>query len=337
VVEPEDPALDDEIALRAARQRRANLRSIPDGLHIADIQDTDTSDRRRYHLGIRNIDVALGPLLPGGFTLLAALTGKGKTIFAEQVAVANAVRYSVLFATLEQTGEEVRDSIIARAMGLSLQDAEREMRDRSDAYRAARDRLLDMNLHLWRPAPRQPRTPQRIFAAAERYKADLLIVDYTRRIDGWVAGHAANEMAKWFSEAVKETKIHLLLLAQLKFKSGKFVGMRPTEDDIADSTQLPQEADKTLFLHRPFFGHKTRDGVTEVICPKNRKGRVFTSHVTWYGPTRSLYAMDELEEAACECCKPKKKARAEPEPPPPRDESELTRAEEDALLAELPF
>ncbi len=116
-------------------------------------------------------------------------------------------------------------------------------------------------------------------------------------------------MAKYFSEAVKETRIHLFMLAQLKF--GK-PGSRPILDDVADSTQLPQEADKVIFLHRPFFGDKVRDVITEVISPKNRKGKTFRSHVHFYGPTRSFYAMDDIDEARVDCCKPKKKPRGTP-------------------------
>lgn len=324
---------DDEIERRAQSYEQRKLRVVPprdSATHIADVEDTDTSDTRRFRFGIKNIDERGGALLPASMTLLAALTGKGKTVFAEQIAKANATDYSVLYATFEQTGIEIRDSMVARDMGLSLQAAEKEMRDNSEAYRAARNRLADMNLHLWHPAPAK-RTPQAIMDAAQRVKADIVIVDYTRRIKGWKPGNEANAMAEWFAEAAQSARVQLVILGQLKFKPGKYSGTRPTEDDVADSTQLPQEASRVIFLHRPFAGHKTRDTVTEVLGVKNRKGPLFTTHVTWFGETRSFYAMDEYEEAQCECCKPKepKKKASTPDPI-----DTTTRDEEDRLLDE---
>lgn len=294
----------------AAERKRDESRPQPaqndDAIHIGDVPETDTSDQRKYSFGISNVDRDLGPMRPGGFTLLCALTGRGKTILAEQAAYTNAAAgYEVMLATLEQTEIEVRDSMIARKMGWTLEDAEREMRDDTEEYRAARKALNDLPLHLWRPKPSRPRRPDDILKAAQRLKADMLIIDYTRHIDGWNPGNEANTIAKYFAEAVKESHLQLLLLGQLKFGKER---QRPTLDDIADSTQLPQAADKVIFLHRPFAGDKKRDIVTEIISPKNRKGKLFKAHVHWYGPTRSFYAMDDAEEARCECCKPKKKS-----------------------------
>ena len=328
---------EDEIARRAQAFGQRNLRVVqpPDvgATHIADVGETDTSDTRRFCFGISNVDKKALPMRAGHMMLIAARTGKGKTVFAEQMARANGSEHSVLFATFEQPATEIRDSMVARDMGLTLEQAEAEMQANSEAYRAARRRLADMNLHLWHPAAAK-RTPQAIMEAARKVKADMIIVDHMRRVRGWKSGNEANAMAEWFSEAAKTTRTVIVLLSQIKPVGGKNSGLRPTDADLSDSTQLPQEASRVIYLHRPFAGHKTLDTVTEIICPKNRFGPLFTTHVSWFGPTRSFYAMDDYEESQVACCKPKTAKK----PVPARTPDEMTRDEEDALLEDaFPF
>jgi hypothetical protein len=298
----------DELLQRAARQgQRDRLRAVqPDtALHIVDVPDTDLSDRRRYRFGLDAIDRDMKPMRPAGLTTLAALTGYGKTVMAEQLMVANASEYVVMFASLEQTSEEVRDSIIARNMALSLDEAAKEARERSERYRRSRSLLADLNLRMWRPAPRKPRTPEAIVTAAVAAKADMLIIDHFRYVDGWEAGSKANAMSKWFSEAAKETKIRIVMLAQLKYEMLLRRDTRPNMSDVADSSRLTQESDSVLFIHRPFADDRARQHLTEIICPKNRFGPRFRTHLTWNGPLRTYYSMDEFESANAECCRPR--------------------------------
>ncbi len=314
------------------RERVDRKRTAPLSTHIADIEDTDTSDERRYSLGISNVDRDFGTMRPGGITVVGALTGNGKTVLAEQSAVVNAKKYTILFATLEQTEQEIRDSIIARTMGKTLDEAEREMRDKSEAYLKARSGLSDMNFHTFHPKAKD-RTPQRLLEVADKAHADVLIIDHARYITGWDGGKASNDLVAYLSEAVKESRLHLMVLAQLRFTNA---AKRPVLDDFADSTRLAQEAEKVIMIYRPFAGHKTKDTIAEMLSPKNRKGKMFRGHVHWFGPVRTFYSMDDAEEARCECCKPKTRKKTPMLGPDPEPE-DMTREEEDALLESLPF
>ena len=318
----------ERLADKHRKEQKRGAEPVDDGpIHIGDVPATDDSDGRKYQLGISNVDRQLGPLRPKATTLVAAISGYGKTVLAEQISIANAREHTVVFATLEMLVDEVRDSMLARMMGLPLDDAEREKRDNSDRYREAFGKLDELSLHLWRPGRRRPCTAATILGVAQKVKASVLVIDYTKQIDGWEPGNKASAIVEELSEGVKDLSLHLVLLAQLKLESN---GRRPTPADIEDTKRLYHEAEKVVFVHRPFFGDKKRDVITELVVPKNRKGKVFTGHTHWYGPMRTYYAMDDVDESRVECCKPKKKRAAAATATPPDE-----RAKEDRIMNDL--
>lgn len=302
---------DEERAPRKAAERAAPTPVTDKPADAALVPSSDYTDQRRYRLGISNVDRYLGPLRPGGFTVVGARPGIGKTSLAEQIVIANGTERRVMFDTLEQTVEDVRDSILARLMGCTLDAAEREIREETDDYREAMHTLERMNIRLYKPRESRKRTAEALLKVAIEDKTDLLVIDYTRNIQGWSAGDAASAIVETFSQAVKDSRLHLVLIAQLKREAQ---GRRPTLDLLEDTGRLEQEADKVLLLYRPFLDDLTRDVLAEVIIAKNRRGRVNRCHTHWAGQMRSFYAMDEAEEAAAACCKPKQKTTRAPTP-----------------------
>jgi replicative DNA helicase len=289
--------------LRKQRVQREQHVAIDAPVDVDAIKATDRSDQRRYSLGIASVDAQLGAMRPGQLVVVGARIGVGKTAFAEQAVLHNGQMHTVVFATLEQTGEDVRDSLLARKMGISLEDAEREIASDSERYHDAREQLRAMKIKLWHPKPRRPRTVDAIVGHAVAAGADMLVIDYTRYIGGWKAGDAASDILQQLSQATKEHRLLTMLLAQLKTDAH---GKRPEIDMLQDTTRLEQEADKVLLLYRPFGADPKRDTIAEVLCVKNRRGRVFRAHTHWYGPMRSFYSMSDEDAARAECCKARK-------------------------------
>lgn len=339
----------DEIERRAALQRKSdettarnNVVPLDDSVHIGDVEDERQDDERRYNLGLANIDPGLGPLLPAGFTVAAALPGHGKTSLLEQVADANSKprvngeSYSVFVASLEMLESEIRDNLVGREMGVELEDLKKHRRIGSKEFRDALEIVRSMNLRLWRPPIGKSADIKTIFQKAERAQADMLLIDYTKLLDGWSPGNEAAKIVQYIAAQTKFSGMHVLLLAQLNTDN---VGRRPTIANMEDTKALNQASEKLILIHRPFALRKTGDDVAELIVAKNRKGKMFRGHVHWYGPTHTFYTMTREEEAKVECCKPRTKA-----PPPAKMTPSLVDAPpappeptEEELFRDTPF
>jgi replicative DNA helicase len=330
-------SLDDEIARRAMRQQR-RLEVAGEAPRIGEVDDeADTLDTRRYRLGLSCIDCGMGPLRPGALTVAAAVTGYGKTSVLEQCGRANSEDWCNFLVTLEMTEAEIQANMIAREMGVALEDYEREKRNHSSKYTEALDRVRSLNLRLWRPPVGRTATAQDIFRRAERAQADILLIDYTKYMDGWNPGKDASDIVGWISARAKATRMHVVLLAQLKEEAR---GKRPTLEHMEDTKRLNHEASTVILIHRPFAGKDPKaDVVAELIVAKNRKGKTFRGHTHWYGPTHTFYTMTREEEARVACCgKAKAKKPAVATAANASRESGMTKAEEDALLnEEFPF
>jgi replicative DNA helicase len=213
--------LDDEIARRAARfeQRTNKPRPTDESVQIGEVEDETQNDQRRYKLGLENIDVSMGRLRPGEFTVIGALTGYGKTSLLEQIGRSNALDYKVFFATLEMTEAEIQSNMIAREMGLDLDDFERERASRTDKYAEALARTRALNLRLWRPPLGRAPNIQAIFKRAEQTSSDMLMIDYAALLEGWIPGNEAAKMVRYIQGQAKATGIHVVLLAQLQFEA----------------------------------------------------------------------------------------------------------------------
>lgn len=275
-------------------------------IDIADIPDTDDSDTRRYAIGIENIDRHMGSIRPDDFVVLGARQGEGKTALLETLAITNATKFRVMFASLEMKIEDIRDRMIGRILRLTLDDVERFRKNKSVEYKQGRDSVDSLNLVFYAPEDPNLRTSTAVMEAAEHHEADILIVDYTRSLQDWVPGDTKTNSAivQSFSRWSKRKNIGVVLASQLHRDAQ---GRRPLASQLQDTGRLEQEATKVLLLWRPFAGDKFNDNVCEVICAKNRRGPAFRGHVHWVGPTTSFFSMTSDEERAVLCCKPKGK------------------------------
>lgn len=333
MLQPKEP-LDDEIIRRAERQRRKDAMRVANESHqIGGIEDESINDERRYKLGLENIDRSMGGVMrPGGLMVLAAITGYGKTSLLEQCARVNAEKHKVFLATLEMEETEIQANMTAREMGVALAEYERLRRLNAQSYRDATEKMLALRLRLYRPQFGGPGNIRTIFKQAELAESEILAIDYASLLEGWTPGNEANKMVDWIAREAKATGLYVILLAQLSFDN---IGKRPTVRDIGESGRLARASTTTIILHRPFAGQKKRDQIAEIIVCKNRKGPLFRGHVHWMDEMRSFYSMTPIEEASCECCKPRPKKDKAPAPQRVKTES---RAEEDAILEDsFPF
>jgi len=295
-------AWDEVEALARRHVSGVSIRPSEQSVHIQNVDEPDDSDKRRFQIGLAGIDRGLKPLLPGGFTVIGARQGHGKTSLAEVIALANSQNYMVTFATLEMTAEDLRERVVARMLNMSLDDADWHRNAKTNSYQRAISALSDLRLHLWHPTRGAKKDVAAIVAVAEQDDADMLIIDYTRKIDGWIPGSGGPfQITSDLSGYSKQSRRHVVLLSQLNRDAQ---GKRPIPSQLQDTGLLEQEAEKCLLLYRPFSGMGAEDTICEIIVAKNRRGPEFRGHVGWSGSRTEFLSMslDEERLAVQRCC-----------------------------------
>lgn len=271
---------------------------------VSDVPDPDDSDVRRYELGVANIDRGMGKIRPTDFMVIGARQGHGKTALAETLAIVNAVKYRVMFASLEMPLDELKERMIGKIMRASVEDVERLRILKDPQYAAAKDSLESLNLVFYRPTKRKLRTSDAVMQAAEQNRADILIADYTRSYADWRVGNsdACSEIVGNLSQWTKDRRITLVQLCQMNREAQE---RRPIESQLQDCGRLEQEATKVILLYRKFKGNKRNDTVAEIIVAKNRRGPEFRGHAYWTAATTSFHSMTIEEDQAALCCRDK--------------------------------
>jgi hypothetical protein len=275
-------------------------------LRFGSIPVTLDLDPRRYGIGLGGLTTHMGELRAGEFVVVGAREGNGKTAMAEKIALANCRDFKVLFTTLEQTAEEIRDRLLAKKLGYSLDRLSYERGEGSERYKAALALVSSFDLLIWQPLEKEHHVEALVQRAVD-VSADLMVIDHARCIGGWRSGNhggACDKIVNTLFKATRETAITIVLLAQLNRDAA---GRRPTNRHFQDTGFLEQKPDRCILLHRPFAGQEGKDDVCEFIVSKNRKGPMFRAHTWWSGELMNYSSMDEIDEQHVRCCRKKKK------------------------------
>lgn len=274
-------------------------------LRFASIPTTRHIDPRRYGVGLAGVTSHMGELRAGELVAIGAREGHGKTSFAEKFALSNARDYKVLFATLEMTDQEIRDRILAKKLGYSLDRLEYEQAEGTSQYKAGLALVSSYDLLVWAPQKKEKRI-ESIVERAVDVSADLLLIDHARCLSGWRSGNAGgacDAIVEFMFDATRTTNITIVLLSQLNRDAA---GRRPTNKNFQDTGFLEQKPDRCILLHRPFAGQNGKDDVCELIVSKNRKGPMFRAHTWWNGERMDYSSMDEYDENNAACCRKRK-------------------------------
>lgn len=95
-----------------------------------------------------------------------------------------------------------------------------------------------------------------------------------------------SEISRGLKNLAMELDIPIVALCQLSRESERRADRKPKMSDLRESGSLEQDADNILLMYRP--GYYTDDlpagmseGYTEVICPKQRNGKLFEAHIEY--------------------------------------------------------
>lgn len=257
----------------------------------------ELENKRDPHNVIRapyeDLDSLLSGLRPGQVVIIGARPSTGKTTvaldWARKVAVHD--RLSVLFFSLEMTGLELTDRLLAAEAKVLLRSLRNHELTEDDWSRIGKiqERVLDAPLTVDdSPHCTIGRIRARLRGMARTDPARLCIVDYLGLMDGPRAESRqlqVAELSRGFKLLAKEFGIPMIVLSQLNRESTKRTDKSPAVSDLRDSGAVEQDADIVILLHREDVYEKEhpRAGEMDVIVGKNRNGPQATITVAYQG------------------------------------------------------
>ncbi|MBU6231360.1 hypothetical protein KGP36_01725 [Patescibacteria group bacterium] len=275
-----------------------------------EIQTPAPDGMRGIPTGIFAFDDMMGGIRFGEETVVAALTSRGKTAFATQVAREHMDRGGWVFVTsLETKATKLLLRILAAEMGIENRALERgdlSTQEFVDVKQAIQ-RLKGLPLYIDDSGSRTPfdiRTELRRVASKQKGQG-LVIFDYLQLIGG-VGKFESRErevttVNRQLRAMVKDFDVANLTLSQ--FNRGAKDDREPSMSDLRESGAIEQDARSIIFLHYPY---RNEDPVVRRVEPvalilaKNDGGQVgkvecdFHKHLcrfTEHGSTLDSVAM----------------------------------------------
>lgn len=237
------------------------------------------------------LDMQTAGLQRGDLIILAARPSVGKTAMAVQVATHAALSgLPVLFLSLEMTGAQLTDRMLAHVAGVDMQAIRQPKRmDEADWTRvgAAGEKIAGAKLRIDdTSALRVEELGARIRQADATERLTLVVIDYLTQIvppkaQSVVEGVQA--ITRYLKALAKNLGVPIVLLSQLN--RGEGTNPRPTLKSLRDSGAIEQDADVVLFLHRPDDDNRA---LIEFSIAKQRNGPIGETFLHFDGATQTF-------------------------------------------------
>lgn len=207
--------------------------------------------------GLEPIDSTLGGgMLPGGFYILAARPGCGKTALALQIADNAAKEGAVLFVSLEMDVSQLQARRLSRRTGISSSRLLLDEHLTAEEWRAVKTANAELaHLPLYANG-KEGCTVLDVRSMARHIKGlSLIVIDYLGLLHPERSRSSRYEEITAISNSLKglarSLKIPVLCLAQLNRASEQRADKTPGLADLRDSGAIEQDADAVLLMHRP--------------------------------------------------------------------------------------
>lgn len=259
-------------------------------------EEVNEGKRREIKTGFPSLDGILGGFTQGGFYIIAARPGVGKSAFGIAMADMLAKEHRVLYVSLEMTEEELNARRVAAIIGgdcsygkLLFGTTDEE---ENSAVINACSVLYERKLYL---SAASSVTVAQLENQARSTQADVVIVDYLGLLQGKTPGAGEYERITQISgdlkRLAKQLRCVVIALCQLNRESSSTPGDKlPKLSQLRSSGAIEQDADGVLLLHRPEYGqsHPSRAPAAPqqffVDIAKNRHGRTGATELAWYAP-----------------------------------------------------
>lgn len=217
---------------------------------------------------------------PGDVIIVAARPSVGKTAFAVQTAVhAAKLKKSVLFASLEMTGVQLLDRIVAHVAEINpmhLRQPKKLPEEHWGRLTTAKVAIDGLPLYI---DETPSLTIEALGARARQLHAQqldseeplgLIVIDYLQYMQlprAESVAEAIQIVTRSLKSLAKELRVPIILLSQLNRDGDE----RPTLKNLRGSGAIEQDADVVVILHRP---DKKRREIVLADVAKQRNGPV---------------------------------------------------------------
>jgi replicative DNA helicase len=255
-----------------------------------------SEDAIQTHLPKLNRMIPAGGFRPGELVILAALTSRGKTAWALNLAL-HVARHNkrIAFVSMEMDEASIYDRLISAAAEMDLyalrrcaRNAEAE-RERRESIRNAAHFVASLPVSVSH-APGT--TPAKVQSELRRIEPpDLVIVDYLQLMSGGGKFGTREQEVTTISRALKrmaaDLEVPVLALSQFSRESAR-ADRKPQLHDLRESGAIEQDANTVLFIHFTRMwdtGAGIPNGDAELIIAKQRNGALGSVNMNFHAPT----------------------------------------------------
>lgn len=253
--------------------------------------------RQAIRTGFPSLDRILGGFAQGGFYVMAARPGVGKSALGIALADMMARNRRVLYVSLEMTEAELNARRVAAVSDVTCTFGKllfgKTTEEQDAAIANACGKLYAHKLQI---SAVSTLTVPELELQARNVGAEVVIVDYLGLLSAEDKRLSEYDRVTQISGDLKRLAKRLgcvvLALCQLNRESVSAPGQdtRPRLSQLRSSGAIEQDSDGVLLLHRPEYG-KT-ETPREASAPqqffvdvaKNRHGRTGTAELAWYAP-----------------------------------------------------
>lgn len=253
--------------------------------------------RQAIRTGFPSLDRILGGFAQGGFYVMAARPGVGKSALGIALADMMARNRRVLYVSLEMTEAELNARRVAAVSDITCTFGKllfgKTTEEQDAAIANACGKLYAHKLQI---SAVSTLTVPELELQARNVGAEVVIVDYLGLLSAEDKRLSEYDRVTQISGDLKRLAKRLgcvvLALCQLNRESVSAPGQdaRPRLSQLRSSGAIEQDSDGVLLLHRPEYG-KT-ETPREASAPqqffvdvaKNRHGRTGTAELAWYAP-----------------------------------------------------
>lgn len=240
------------------------------------------------------IDHEINGMLPGKYICIAGRPGMGKTTLALNF-LKSICRHggNGLFFSQEMPADELTMRMVADIADVEAEKINKAKLSKPEAERVklATEEILNWKIQICDEGGiTADFFEATIREAHEREPLSFVGIDYLQLFS--LAGLPGDNKSDKLGELSKRIKalslnlgIPIIVLSQLNRELEKRPDKRPIPSDLRDTGAIEQDADIILFTYRDeVYDPDTADkGIAEIICAKNRNGRMFNSRVFFEG------------------------------------------------------
>lgn len=253
--------------------------------------------RQAIRTGFPSLDRILGGFAQGGFYVMAARPGVGKSALGIALADMMARDRRVLYVSLEMTEAELNARRVAAVSDITCTFGKllfgKTTEEQDAAIANACGKLYARKLQI---SAVSTLTVPELELQARNVGAEVVIVDYLGLLSAEDKRLSEYDRVTQISGDLKRLAKRLgcvvLALCQLNRESVSAPGQdtRPRLSQLRSSGAIEQDSDGVLLLHRPEYGRTETPRETSapqrffVDVAKNRHGRTGTAELAWYAP-----------------------------------------------------